>query len=273
LEDRWIYSRLIAAVDETNRDLGDFQINEAGRVLYDFFWSEYCDWYLEMAKVRLREGDKSPLPVLVDVLQTSLRLLHPVVPFVTEALWQHLRGHVELESEAAIVASYPETLGERDEAAETEMQIVIDVIRAIRNLRAERGVDPARYVEAYVAANGATPALEAARPVIEALARARPLHLVSGTKDAPSEGVASAVLADAQVLLPLAGMIDMDVERQRLTKQLEEAEGEIKQMQGKLANEQFRSKAPAEVVGREESKLEAAQTRANGLRERLAELD
>ena len=273
LEDRWIYSRLIAAVDETNRYLGDFQINEASRVLYEFFWNEYCDWYLEMAKVRLREGDTSPLPVLVDVLQNSLRLLHPVVPFVTEALWQHLRGHVELESEAAIVASYPQALGERDETAEREMQIVIDVVRAIRNLRSERGVDPARYVETYIAANGATPALEAARPVIEALARARPLHLVSGTKDAPSEGVASAVLDDAQVLLPLAGMIDIDAERKRLAGQLEEAESEIKRMEGKLANEQFRSKAPAEVVGREESKLEAAQTRAKGLKERLVELD
>lgn len=273
LEDRWIYSRLIAAVDEANRYLGDFQINEASRVLYEFFWNEYCDWYLEMAKVRLREDDKSPLPVLADVLQNSLRLLHPVVPFVTEALWQHLRGHVELESEAVIVASYPQALGERDETAEREMEIVLDVIRAIRNLRSERGVDPARYVETYVAANGATPALEAARGVIEALARARPLHLVSGTKDAPSEGVASAVLDNAQVLLPLAGMIDMEVERKRLTGQLDEAESEIKRMEGKLANEQFRSKAPAEVVGREESKLEAAKTRASGLKERLAELD
>jgi valyl-tRNA synthetase len=273
LEDRWIYSRLIATVDETNKLIGDFQINEAGRVLYDFFWSEYADWYLEMAKVRLRDGDKSPLPVLVDVLQNSLRLLHPVVPFVTEALWQHLRDYVELESEAVIVASYPQSLGERDEPAEREMQIVFDVVRAIRNLRSERGVDAGKYVEAYIAANGATPVLETARAVIESLARARPLHFVNETKDAPSKGVASAVLAEARVLLPLAGMIDIDAERKRLSGQLEGAEGEIKQLEGKLANEQFRSKAPAEVIAREEAKLEAAQTRAEGLKERLSELE
>ena len=274
LEDRWIYSRLIATVDETNKLLGEFQINEAGRVLYEFFWNEFCDWYLEMAKVRLRTEDRSPLPILADVLQNSFRLLHPMMPFVTENLWQHLRGCVDgLEPEALIVAPFPMGIGARDLGAEREVQGVIDVVRAIRNIRSERGVDAPRYVEAYVVAADGSGTLAASIPYIEMLARARPLHIISDAGDAPSDGVASAVLSDTQVLVPLAGMIDVEAEKGRLGGQLAEAEGEVKRIEGKLGNEQFTSKAPEAVVDRERERLETARSRMAGLRERLSELD
>jgi valyl-tRNA synthetase len=274
LEDRWIYSRLIATVDETNKLLSEFQINEAGRALYEFFWSEFCDWYLEMAKVRLKAGDESPLLVLADILQNSLRLLHPMIPFVTENLWQHLRGCVEgLAAEALIVAPYPEAIGTRDENAEREMQGVIDVVRAIRNIRSDRGVDATKYVEAYVVAGSAAPVLEAATAAVESLARARPLRVVTHAADAPSEGVVSAVLADAHVMLPLSGLADIDAERERLGGQLAEAESDVKKVEAKLGNEQFTSKAPPAVVEKERERLFAAQARVAGLRERLAELE
>ncbi len=273
LEDRWIVSRTLAVSRDVNRLFADFQVNEAGRLLYDFFWSEYADWYVEMAKVRLKsEGEASPLPVLAYVLQTSLRLLHPIMPFVTEAIWQHLRDHVDGLEEALIVAEFPTGDGETDADAEDRTDLVIDVVRAIRNIRAERGVDPGRFIEAYVASNGARPTLEEAGPIIETLARVRPLHLVADTTAAPSEGVASAVLSEAQVVVPLAGLIDTGAEREKLSKQLGEAEGEIKRLEGKLANEQFRSKAPAEVIAKEQEKLAAAESRAQGLRGRIAEL-
>jgi valyl-tRNA synthetase len=273
LEDRWIVSRLLATAQETNKLLADFQINEAGRLLYEFFWSDYCDWYLEMAKVRLREGERSPLSVLAYVLQSSLRLLHPLMPFVTEAVWQHLRGAVEgLEPESIIVAPYPLGEGELDPEAEERIRVVMDVVRAIRNIRAERGVDPARFVEAYVAADGAMPALEASRPAVEMLARVRPLHLVAAG-GLPSTGVASAVLAGAQVALPLAGLLDIEAERSKLTAQLREAEAEISRLEAKLANEEFRSKAPANVVAKEKERLVAAGARVDGLRLRLRELE
>ncbi len=273
LEDRWIVSRALATAQETNKLLGEFQINEAGRLLYEFFWSDYCDWYLEMAKVRLRDGDRSPLPVLAYVLQSSLRLLHPIAPFVTEAVWQHLRGAVEgLEPESIMTATYTAGDGELDPGAEERMTVVMDVVRAIRNLRAERGVDPARFVEAYVSADGALPVLEASRPVVETLARVRPLHLVAASDALPSTGVASAVLADAQVALPLAGLLDIEVERNKLAGQLSEAEAEAERMETKLSNQEFRSKAPEQVVAREEEKLVATRARADGLRQRLKEL-
>ena len=273
LEDRWIVSRLRRTAREADKLLGEFQINEAARLLYEFFWSDYCDWYLEMAKVRLKAGDGSAVAVLVEVLESSLRLLHPFMPFVTEEVWQHLRQRVDRLSEALIVAPWPRVDGEFDAEAEERIETVIDVIRAIRNIRAERGVDPGRYIEAYVAADGALPALEAARPMVEALARVRPLHLVPDAGATPKTAVASAVLSEAQVVLPLVGMIDVEAEGARLSAQLAEAENEVRRLEGKLGNEEFRSKAPREVVAREEERLAAARSRADGLRGRLGELD
>ena len=273
LEDRWIISRLDTVAGETNKLLSEFQINEAARLLYEFFWNEYCDWYVEMAKVRLKAGDRSPMPVLVRVLESNMRLLHPFMPFVTEAVWQELRRTVEgLDPEALIVASYPKGGEGADAEAEQRLHTVIEVIRAIRNIRAERGVDPGRYIEAYVSSDGSLPALEAARPLVEALARVRPLHLVSDAAATPKTSVALAVLSEAHVVLPLAGMIDVESERSRLTAQLREAAGEVSRLEQKLGNEQFRSKAPAQVVAREEEKLAAARSRAEGLRGRLAGL-
>ena len=273
LEDRWIVSRALATAQETNKLLGEFQINEAGRLLYEFIWSDYCDWYLEMAKVRLREGDRSPLPVLAHVLQSSLRLLHPIMPFVTEGVWQYLRGAVDgLEPESIMVAPYPLGDGELDPAAEADIAVVMDVVRAIRNIRAERGVDPARFVEAYVAADGARAVLEAAQPLLETLARARPLHVLPTGGEMPSSGVASAVLAGAQVVVPLAALIDIDAERGKLSGQLKEAEAEIARLEGKLADGQFLAKAPEHVIAKEREKLAAAKARADGLRRRLSEL-
>jgi valyl-tRNA synthetase len=285
LEDRWILSRLNGTARDVNKLLAEFQINEAAHLLHEFFWSEYCDWYVEMAKVRLKGGDQSALPVLVDVLQTSLRLLHPFMPFVTEAIWQHLRDSVAaLEPESIVICEYPSGHGEGDAEAEQQVQLVIDVVRAIRNIRAERGVDPGRHVEAYVATDGLStapeaalrtgvrPVLEAARPLIEALARVRPLHLVADSTGIPATAVASAVLAEAQIVLPLAGLIDVEAERTRLAGQLGDAEGEVRRIETKLNNEAFRAKAPREVVAKEEGRLAAAASRVEGLLGRLGEL-
>jgi valyl-tRNA synthetase len=275
LEDRWIMSRLHRTAAEVEKLLGDFQVGEAGRRLHDFFWGELCDWYIEMAKVRLKADDRSPLPVLAHVLDASLRLLHPFMPFVTEEVWQHLKPHLPSpEAEALIVAPWPRA-DERwyDSEAEGQAGLVLDVIRAIRNIRAERGVEPARFVEAYVvAAPASRVAAEASRPVIEALARARPLHIVDGASAAPREEAVAVILQGAEVVLPLAGLLDVDAERARLRGQADQAESEVQRLTAKLANEQFRSRAPQEVVAKEEGKLASARARLEGLQARLREL-
>jgi len=275
LEDRWIMSRLHRTAAEVEKLLGDFQVGEAGRRLHDFFWGELCDWYIEMAKVRLKADDRSPLPVLAHVLDASLRLLHPFMPFVTEEVWQHLRPHLPSpEAEALIVAPWP-LVDERwyDAEAEEQAALVLDVVRAIRNVRAERGVEPARFVEAYVVtASASRSAAEASRLVVEALARARPLHIVDSTGAAPREEAVAVILQGAEVVLPLAGLLDIEAERARLRGQAAEAEAEVQRLAAKLANEQFRSRAPQEVVAKEEGKLAAARARLEGLRARLREL-
>jgi valyl-tRNA synthetase len=215
------------------------------------------------------------LPVLATVLDTCLRLLHPFMPFVTEAVWQRLREHLAwAEADALVVAPWPKAQRKwTDREAEERMAVVMDVVRAIRNIRADRQVDPARYVEAYVAADGARPVLEAARAILESLARVRPLHLIADAAEAPKSGVASTVLAQAQVVVPLAGLIDLGAERARLSKQLAKAEEDAGRIDKKLANAAFREKAPAAVVAKEEEKLAAARARLEGLRQRLAELE
>jgi valyl-tRNA synthetase len=196
------------------------------------------------------------------------------MPFVTEAIWQNLRSHLRRPgAEALIVAPWPKASKRwQDKEAESQAQGVIDVVRAIRNIRAERGVEPARYVEAYLVADGMREAAEASRLMIETLARVRPLHIVDGAAAAPRERVITAVLRDVQVVLPLAGLFDVEAERARLRRQVDDAQAEVTRLEAKLANEQFRTRAPAAVVGKEEEKLAAARARLEGLQGRLEEL-
>jgi valyl-tRNA synthetase len=202
--------------------MGRFELGEAGREMHDFVWDEFCDWYLEIAKVRLRGGDEaSPLPVLVHVLDTALRLLHPYIPYVTEEIWSGsgaLREHLEgPDAPSIMIAAYPRHSGAwLDEVAEAEMATVLDIVRSIRNLRRERNIDAGRWIEAFVASDSD---LSRHVPAMEALARVRPLRLVRTTGEAPSEGVATAVLDRASVIVPLAGLVDVAEERSNLEKQ------------------------------------------------------
>ena len=274
LEDRWIMSRLQRVTASVSQLLERFELGEAGRQVHDFLWGEYCDWYVEMAKVRLRAGDSSPLPVLVHVLDSSLRLLHPYMPYVTEEIWQALAGHLpDRDAEALIVARFPQPdPAWHDDEAEAQAEAVIEVVRAIRNIRSERRVEPARFVEVHVQARRLWPALEASRPLIAALARAEPLHIVGEETRLPSENVATAVLADGRVALPLAGLFDLEAERSRLSRQIDELEGEVGRLEARLADERFRTRAPAAVVRQEEERLASARSRLDGLRARLGEL-
>ena len=274
-EDRWILSRLArteALVDELLRK---FELAEALRQARDFFWDEFADWYLELAKVRVRAGDRAPLPVMLHALDGVVRLLHPFMPFVTEELWQRLsalrpqlRDHEQL-----IVARYPSADEARyDEEAERDLAALQDFVRGIRNVRSEKRVDAGRWVEAYIVAEGALDAARDASEAIEQLSRARPLHIVAAAEDAPSDEVVTAVLPVGRVVLPMAGLFDLDAERERLTKQIGEAQGEVGRLEAKLANEQFRTRAPAEVVAKEQERLETATARLRGLEESLAEI-
>jgi valyl-tRNA synthetase len=319
-EDRWVLSRLDRLTEDVDRLLNDFQLNEAAQRCYDFLWGDYCDWYVEMAKVRLRadaiegqasawrhpeqgdalgrqaapveapggagerprplpalsgvEGTPDPRPILVHVLQTGLRLLHPIMPFVTEELYQRLRPHLaDATSGMLITAPFPQKDTRwRDADAERQVDAVIDLVRAIRNIRSEKRIEPARYIEAFVVATDGRAQIEAGAPYIEALARVRPLRVVSDAAEAPREDVATAVLPHAQAIVPLAGLVDASGERARLEKEIADVEKYIERLKAKLENEQFRARAPRDVVAAEEARLTDALSRLEGLQRALGEL-
>jgi valyl-tRNA synthetase len=270
LEDRWITSRASALVETVTRLLEDFQFGEAGRLIHDLTWFEFCDWYIELAKIRLRRGDTSPLPVLSQVLDTLLRLLHPYMPFVTEEIYQHLRERAGWQPEALIVAPWPAP-GPRDEAAERDVAAVIDVVRALRNLRAEYQVAPTRWLEVTVSAGERRAVFAALAEGVAALARVRPLHVVDRVTAPPANAV-PVVVGTVEAFVPLADLVDLAAERERLRRELAQVEQDVERLRALLARDGFVSKAPAQIVERERMRLAEREEQATKLRERLAGL-
>ena len=275
-EDRWVLSRLDQITAEVGRLWEEWQLGEAQRVLHDFIWGELCDWYIELAKIRLRQGDSAPRRVLAHVLERSLRLLHPSMPFLTEELWQQLRARLPDEGalpESIMLSPYPApSEHDIDQTALQEMGVVMDVIRAIRNVRAEFRIEPQRRLDAHVSATGAQPALEEEANAIRQLAKVGSLLFVDGLGAVPPSETVTLVVRQATVMLPLGGVVDLAVERKRLQGELAESEGVAGRLSARLGDDQFVSKAPAAVVERERQRLASLQERQVQLRALLQEL-
>jgi valyl-tRNA synthetase len=281
LADRWVLSRTQRVVADVNRLLGDFNLGEAGRIAETFFWEEFCDWYLEVAKVEAREAKESGAltaapEVAWRVLDTLLRLLHPFIPFVTEEIWRYLatapRPTAEFRSEALIVAPYPQADAALiDEAAERSWATVMDAIRAVRNVRTEEKVEARRWIPATFVAGGHAGMYAAQASAVRQLARIDPLTIVESLTEPPKDAIAL-ILDGAEVYLPREGLIDAEEERARLADERAKAEEEVARVRARLANEQFVSKAPAAVVAKEREKLAAAESRLVKIAERLAAL-
>jgi len=277
-EDRWILSRLNHLVAEVTELNEDFQFGEALRRIYDFLWTEYCDWYIEIAKIRLRhnQGPNSPLPLLVQVLETSLRLLHPFMPFITEELWQSLRERQpEGKPDSIMIAPYPVADAKSfDAEAEQEMESVFEIVRSVRNARVESNVDPGRFIKAIIVAGDSKQALELHAQAIAALARVRPLDIVSTAEKMKlkRDQAKVLVLKGVEVILPLEGMVDADAEKSRLLKEFEANQAEIARIEKLLLDESFTTKAPPAVVEKERQKLSDRKDKLGKLNERLAQL-
>ena len=272
-EDRWIRSRLNRLVARSQELLEDFQFGEAERQIHDFVWGDFCDWYIEIAKIRLREQSKpSPIPTLVLVLETSLRLLHPFMPFITEELWQNLPPD-EDRSEAVMIAPYPCTEENVfDSQAERQIEVVIEIVRSVRNARAEQKIDASKWIEAHIYADDKEATEQHAR-TIEILARTRPL--IVHHRGEPKEGASEAlvmVLGHADVVLPMAGMVDTDAERQRLEKEIEQYNVSISRLETRLVDSAFLSKAPPAVVEKEQGRLSEYRGKVQKIEERLSQL-
>ncbi len=274
IEDRWILSRLDCVVVSVNHLLEDFQFGEAERQIHQFLWGEFCDWYIELAKVRLRQQTPpSPIPTLVEAMETSLCLLHPFMPFVTEEIWQNLIPYLPQDKpDSLMIAPYPVAQGMIDHQAEREMESIIEIIRSIRNARTQFKVNPANWVEAQIYTEN-IPAIEPHSQAIEALAKVKPLTISSRSQGRRGgDNALVMVLRDAEVILPTIGMVDLDAEKQRLEKEIETCQERIAYLESKFGDDSFLSKSPTFIVEKEQRKLQESQERLRKLKERLTQL-
>ena len=288
LADSWIWARLQNLLREVERLFESYQFGEAGRQIYDFFWSEFADWYIEIAKLQLAQGGDRAFYTaytLVRVLDTCLRLLHPFTPFVTEALWGHLKQAVQSKSEllapkegwaeALIIARWPEPHPPEDwEEEKTEhFAMVQDIIRAIRNVRTEKKVSPAKKIPAVIVAGDHAEMLYEQSQIIAALAgvSTEELQILKDRTNRSGNEIAL-VARGIEIYIPLANLIDFEEERARLQKELAEAEQQISRLEALLAGP-FAERAPAQIVEKERQKLETFRETAARLRDQLRALD
>lgn len=269
LADSWIWSRVQQLVRDVERLFQSYQYGEAGRQLYDFFWGEFADWYLEIAKLQLNESDDRAYytaSTLVRVLDLSLRMLHPLIPYITEELWGHLRLGVKsspLSSladewpEALIIAPWPEGRATEDWEKETttNFSMVQEAIRSIRNIRAEKNVKPGRLIPCKLSAGDKTEVFTQQKDIISALAQLDPEKFVI-TNSMPPKSENDIVLAigSVEIHLPFEGMVDMNEERTRLSGSLLEAEKQVERLEKLLAGS-FAERAPSDIVQKERDKL------------------
>jgi valyl-tRNA synthetase len=278
IEDQWIDSQLNRLIKNVTRLMEEFQFCEAEQQIYDFVWSKFCDWYIEIAKIRLHsQSTPSPLPFLANTLEKSLRLLHPFMPFVTEELWQSLKQRLPDKDQmpaSIMIAPYP-LADDKAFAPEAErvMDSVIEIIRSIRNVRAQYKVKPSKWIEARVYTGALLSSLIAQANIIETLAKVRPLTMLSRQKrKTGKEKDLVLVLKEAEVVVPLAGMVDRLAEEQRLVKESGEIKERIVQLDARLRDKAFLSKAPAQVIEKEKQKLALLEDKLKRLNQELSQL-
>ncbi len=275
LEDRWIISRLNRLVKEVESLMKDYQFGEAEREIHDFLWGEYCDWYIEISKNRLGKTG-SPIAVLAHVLETSLRLLHPFMPFITEELWQNLKQRLPegtLASPALIIAQYPTASSKLfDSGSEQVMEAVTDIVRSIRNTRAEYKVDINKPIDSFVYTDKFLAEINAESAVIGRLAKTVPSVLPRKKRPSGNEKAIVSVLKHSDVVIPLAGMVNIEAEKARLGKEMETLDREIGKLKQRLGDGQFTSKAPAAVIEKEKDRLQDYQNKYARMKSELEQL-
>ena len=279
--DRWIISRLNKTVDLVTKKMGAYDMDDAMRHIYSFLWDDFCDWYVELSKPRLRdEGDEKTVAasVLYLVLQTTLRMLHPMMPFITEEIWQQLpvsgaenTGHMMERRDSIMFASYPAPEVEYfNDRAEAQMALVIDAVRSIRNLRAELGIAPSARINgtAVPASRDAAVILSDNAGLIASLARLNEL-ILRDTPPSIEEGKwISAVNAAGELMVEIGGSMDVPRELERIDKEIATVEKDLEKLEVRLGNAQFVERAPAAVVEKERSAALALQDKRVKLNER-----
>jgi valyl-tRNA synthetase len=280
LADRWIVSRLQGVIRDVLAAFADYRFNDAASTLYQFVWHEYCDWYVELSKPSLSQEKGSPSrraaqTVLSTTLETALRLLHPLMPFITEEIWQKLPEGVRrqksgVRSGSIMIAAFPKADEKLVNAgAEQDMQMVMDAISAIRNIRGEMNVAPSMQITAVVKVETAELGEHLRKNAGYVITLARLKELRIGTTEAKPKAAATAVIKGAEVYVPLEGIIDLGAERDRLSKEIAKLSKDIEMFTKKLSNKDFVDRAPKAVVEKDTAKLEELKSKREKLEQNL----
>jgi len=270
--DKWILSRANTVVKEVTENIEKYELGMASQKVYDFMWSEFCDWYIELVKpVLYGEDEKAKgvvFNVLFNVLTTGLKLLHPVMPFITEEIYTHIQ-----DKEKTITTSkWPEYKEElKDEKAEENMDYIIEAIKALRNVRVEMNVPPSRKAKVMIYAMEGKDAFESGKVYFEKLASASEVIFLN-SKDEVPENAVSAVTKGAEMYMPLLDLVDLEKELDRLNKKKVKLEKEIERVEKKLSNKGFVAKAPEAVVNEEKAKGEKYREMLSSVMERINNL-
>jgi len=280
LADRWIISALQRAEATVTKHIDEYRFDLAAQTLYDFVWNQYCDWYLELSKPVLWDENASELAqrgtrrTLVQVLEATLRLAHPLMPFITEEIWQAIKGLAGTDGDTIMLQPFPVAEESKiDAQAETDIEWLKGVITGVRNIRGEMKIPPSQDLDLLFAHGDADDKrrMEQNAAFLKKLAKLASLTWLEPGAEAPMS--ATQLVGKMEVLVPMAGLIDKDAELSRLQKELERLTGEIKRVEGKLANEKFVANAPEEVVAKEREKIAAAQESFATLKEQYAKIE
>ena len=273
-EDKWILSRINHEAGEITRNLEKFELAIAIQKIYEFIWNEYCDWYIEFVKPRLYSEDNEDKNtvryVLTSVMRDMLKLLHPFMPFITEEIWGHMIG----TNERLISSKWPEINDERIYNKEEEqIRLVMDIVRSIRNIKAEMDVPPSKKISVYFIPGNATiqHLIEEGKSYFKSLTNVESMFF-STNKESLGDNMASSVIDGVEIFIPLADLIDYDKELERLGKEKERLDNEIKRASGKINNKSFVDKAPEQVVAAEKGKLEKYMEMYNKVIERIEQI-
>ena len=282
LADRWIIARLQQTEQQVTRALEEFRFDHASQALYEFIWNEYCDWYLELSKPVLwdenasAEAKRGTRRTLVRALETILRLIHPMMPFISEEIWQRIAPHAgkPVEGESIMSQAWPQADAERiDEQAIRDIEWLKGIIIAVRNIRNELNLSPGKPLEVYLqnGADGDAERLEANRLFLSKLARLESITFLAAGDEAPMSAIQR--VGELEVLVPMAGLIDKDAELKRIDKEHEKQQKVITGLENKLGNEKFVGRAPADVVEKERAKLADAQAELALLESQRAKIE
>jgi valyl-tRNA synthetase len=279
LADRWIRSRLSAALARAESGFGEYRLDVVASALYEFTWHEYCDWYLELSKATLFSDEASAAEklgtryTLIHTLETLLRALHPIAPFITEEIWQRVKVSADVVGETIMLSDFPKPDPAGDSRAEPEMRWVMDFIEGILQIRGEMDIPQSRQLTVLLQNSRPADIEYATRNVhyLSRLAGVAPPRVLAPGEVAPISAVA--LLGTLEILVPMAGVIDPQAELDRLAKRLRKAETEVHKLEGKLANADFARNAPADVVAKDRARLAELRTELNQLTAQIARVD